>query len=80
MTTITQLFLNIVLTICFAFSVHLAVKTNQDIKNIKATFEVIELRDQMYNETRMQILEDLSEAIKDANKQIKLEQDRLNTF
>ena len=80
MTTNTQIFLNTVLTLCFAFAIHVSVQTNKSIKYISSMFEVIELRDQMYHETRMQILEDLSEAIKNAEKKIKLEEDRLNTL
>ena len=80
MTTKTQIFLNIVLVLCFAFTIYVSVQTNKQINDMRQMFQLIELRDQMYNETRMQVLENLSEAIKNAEKKIKLEQDRLNTL
>lgn len=76
----TQIFTNLILSACFGFSSYLCLETHQKIKQIKSTFDVINLRDQIYHEERMQFLNNLNKAIEQAENKIKSEQDRLNTF
>lgn len=75
-----EILTNIVLILCVAFSVYVSIETNKKMQEVEIMFELIELRDSIYNETRMKILKDLEESIKEAEKTIKLEQDRLNTL
>ena len=66
MTTKTQILTNIVLTLCFAFTAHMAYETNKKVKRIQGMFELIELRDKMYVEARMQFLEKMQNEIDEA--------------
>lgn len=75
-----QILTNIVLTFCFAFSTYVSVQTNKEISNIRETFHVIQLRDQIHYEAKMKSLRNFNNCIEEVEKQIKSEQDRLNTF
>lgn len=68
----TQIFTNILLSLCFAFAVYIYVETDKRIKAIQGMIELIELRDKMYVEARMKTLEDLQKEIVRV-KNIKLE-------
>ena len=68
----TQIFTNILLSLCFAFVVYIYVETDKRIKSIQGMIELIELRDKMYVEARMKTLEDLQKEIVRV-KNIKLE-------
>ena len=75
-----QILTNIVLALSFAFSVYVSVRTNKEISNIRKTFDVIDLRDQIHYEAKMKSLQNFNRAIEEVEKEIKAQQDRLNTF
>ena len=73
MTTKTQILTNIVLVICFAFSVHVAVRTNDLIAKIGMLLYNLEERENEYRTKREEVLTILEEAIAE-------ESENLQTF
>lgn len=69
----TKTLTNVMLTISLAFVVYISLDTQKEIKSLSSQMHSIEIRDQVYFERRMKILEDIE-------KQIEAEEELYQSF
>jgi len=65
MDTKTQILTNILLTLCFAFVVHVSLETQNSIKKIQDQMNSFDLRDEIYFKAKMRVIESIEKQIEE---------------